>query len=246
MSAIERFHWIPVTKFLINIHFIYRATQHRPDPALLTKHVLAIVGVIYMGAVLVSFPNSYYSRVGGGQCYPHWPHQGWLFIYYVVFMSVSLIIPLATAAVMYICLAINVRSSSNRHNHSYSRQRRSEDKLLYKTMLCTVFIFGILTSPYAIFIIIYMNLLTFDMRSYIKHANMLMLLNYIIFTLAMTNSSVNPLIYAYRGTKKLFSLKSSRSSQYCMSRRGDSSLPSNLVLASSRASESWSGEEVLV
>ena len=174
------------------------------DPGLSKITVTSIITLIYIGAFSVAFPNSYYSKIESGVCYPHWPSTQSVFIYYVVFVAIGLLIPLAIAAFMYMSIAISVDSSSNQHNHTYSDQRRRENNFLFKTMLCTVTTFGLLTAPYAIFLTIYMALLTYDELYFSIHYNVLMSLNYVIFTLSATNSCMNPLIYARRGTKWLF------------------------------------------
>ena len=175
-----------------------RAAKYMFNAELPIRTNAIVITAIYLCGFFVAFPNTYYTSIKDGQCYPQWPSSQSVFIFYVVFISVSLLIPLGIAASMYLHIGINVGKTSGNHQHSYSKQRRRENKFLYKTMMCTVVTFGILTAPYAIFIIIYMTLLTYDQRYFFTNFNLLMSLNYVIFTMSAMNSCVNPLIYARR------------------------------------------------
>ena len=179
--------------------FYFRAATCLLDPALPKRTILSIVSSIYVAAFILAFPNSYYSVIKEGQCYSEWPDEKTLFVYYVIFLVVALLIPLAIAACMYTCLVSNVISSSKKHTHSFSKQRRKENKTLLKTMICTVSVFGMVTIPYAVFLVTYLTLKTYRYSFFEVHEDLMALLNYVIFAISATNSSLNPLIYARKG-----------------------------------------------
>ena len=198
--------YISISKriFLIFPYF-NRAAKCITDPELSRKTTLSIVTIIYVCAFFVAFPNSYYSRISDGQCYPHWPSKKSVFSYYVVFVVVSLFIPLAIATFMYLHIGVSVHSSSRQNSvHTYSKQRQKENNFLYKTMVVTIMVFALLTAPYAAYVIVYMTLLTFDQEGFDNNYNLMMSLNYVIFTLSATNSCVNPLIYGRRAIGRGF------------------------------------------
>ena len=145
-------------------------------------------------------------------CYPQWPNNEAVFIYYFVFVTVGLLTPLCVAAVMYTCIAKSVRANSRRHSHTYSGHRRRENRFLFNTMLCTVSIFALLTLPYAVFLTVYMAMIAYDIEVFVLNINLMTSLNYVICTLSATNSCVNPLIYAKRGLNRLFRVTNSKKS----------------------------------
>ena len=118
------------------------------------------------------------------------------FTFYVTFAVLAIIVPIIISASNYFQIAMLVAHTSKKHTHSFSQQRQQENALLYKTMLCTITVFAILTVPYACYLVVYMTLVTFSETYFNEHQNMLTSLNYVVFTTSAFNSCVNPFIYA--------------------------------------------------
>ena len=185
---------MPVPSLLL-VHS-FRATKCLHNPYISGRRTAVTVLCIYLFSFFLVLPNSYHSKVTDKECWSKWPNPRAEFTFYVVFAVLAIITPIIIAASNYYQIAILVASTSEEHTHSFSRQRQQENALLYKTMLCTITVFAILTVPYACFLVVYMALVAFSETYFIEHQNMLTSLNYVVFTTSAFNSCVNPFIYA--------------------------------------------------
>ena len=154
------------------------------------------MATIYLASFILSFPLSYYSRITQGRCYPHWPSSKAFLIFQIIFPVFTLILPLSITAVIYTIIIFHVNDSSRQHYHTYNKQRFAENKRFFRTMVCTFITFGLLNVPYAIFIIIYAIILADYPHLFYDNYSLMIWLNYGIFTMSVTNSCFNPIIYS--------------------------------------------------
>ena len=179
----------------------FRAAKYVFKRGLQLRSVVVVVLVIYFGSLIMVLPNSYYSEVYEGECWPLWPDANSIFLFYVLLVTLTFLVPWLISAFTYSYIGCHVHLTTKRCSKGLCKQRVKENKLLFKTMLCTSSAFFLFTAPYAIFIIIYMKLATYDMNYFNNHSHYLKPLNYVIFAMSGINCCVNPFIYSRQSTR---------------------------------------------
>lgn len=159
-------------------------------------HLLICI-IVTIGIIIVS-PHGYYHVVSNGQCWAVWPERELRFFFYMTFATLGSLVPFLAVTMLYTILFICLKRGTARISNAVPKERIQEDKRIIRMIFCLVCVFFILISPYAVFLLIYSYLLSYDPSFYRNHEELFVSLNYAIFTLSATNSAINPFIYGHK------------------------------------------------
>ncbi|XP_062873850.1 tachykinin receptor 1a [Trichomycterus rosablanca] len=204
-SAYCRFHnFFPIAAVFASICSMtaiavdrYMAIIHPLKQRLSSTQTKVIIGVIWVLALLLTFPQYYYSQVdelpGRIVCYIDWPEytvMDFKTLYYVCVAVLIYFLPLLVMGYAYLVVGLNLWAgeipgdSSNRYQEQLSAKRK-----VVKMMIVVVCTFALCWLPYHVYFLLYQFFPALFERAFIQQVYLA------VMWLAMSSTMYNPIIY---------------------------------------------------
>ncbi|XP_046605787.1 tachykinin-like peptides receptor 86C isoform X1 [Neodiprion virginianus] len=188
---------------------IVRPLQHRMS----RRRALLAVAMIWFASALLGLPCLLYSTTmtrsySNGQvrivCYMMWPdgrypHSMTEYIYNLVFLGVTYLVPVTVMAVCYTLMGLELWGSKSigEHTQRQKESTKSKRKVLkvVRMFIIVVTIFAVCWLPYHGFFIFAYHHRSFTNSNYVQHVYLA------FYWLAMSNAMVNPIIYYWMNNR---------------------------------------------
>ncbi|XP_049326184.1 tachykinin receptor 1a [Astyanax mexicanus] len=200
-----RFHnFFPIAAVFASIYSMtaiavdrYMAIIHPLKQRLSSTQTKVIIGVIWVLAFLLAFPQYYYSTIdslpGRVVCYIDWPEYTLMDFKTIYQLSVAILIyflPLMVMGWAYVVVGLNLWASEIPGDSSgrYQEQLTAKRKVV-KMMIVVVCTFAICWLPYHIYFLLHQFYPSLSERPFIQQVYLA------IMWLAMSSTMYNPIIY---------------------------------------------------
>ncbi|XP_057305769.1 neuropeptide Y receptor type 4-like [Hydractinia symbiolongicarpus] len=168
---------------------------------------ISSVCFVWFLSLLVTYPYCHFQELRDDICASMWSSQKQQFIYFTIFIIVVSFIPVIVMVIAYTLSAYHLHKRVKIHHNSIATAKRiQQNRRITNMFALIVFVFVVLTTPYWIFVFLYTAIQAFDWTTFQTYNDMLVSLNYSLFTLYAFNSCVNFFIYArmYHSFRKVF------------------------------------------